>query len=88
MEKGKQVVMGTPGWIKDIKDVDVAGAIVGIMFASAWNNKPVKGDNLREYIHSSFDDLSDEQVEEVARLLIEHKVVALNKGGKNDRDKK
>ena len=88
MEKGKQVVMGTPGWIKDIKDVDVAGAIVGIMFASAWNNKPVEGDNLREYIRSSFDDMSEEQIEEVARLLIEHKVVTLNKGGKNDQSGK
>lgn len=79
MANSKQVVMGTPGWIKDIKDVDVAGAIVGIMFASAWDNKPIEGDNLREYIRSKFDDMSDEQVEEVARLLIEHGVVELKK---------
>lgn len=88
MEKGKQVVMGTPNWLKDVKDDAVAGSIVGLMFASEWDDKPIEGDNLREYIHSSFDDLSDEQVEEVARLLIEHKVVTLNKGGKDDRNKK
>ena len=71
----KQIAFAIPDWVKPIKDDDVAGAIVGLMFSWAWDNKEVKIPNLREYIKGRFDNLTDEQVEEVAKLLIEHGVV-------------
>lgn len=70
----KQVYVSVPDWVKAIKDDDVAAAIMALIFD--WNfSGEDKIDNLREYVKESFDDLSDKQVEEVAQLLIEHKVV-------------
>lgn len=70
----KQVYVSVPDWVKTIKDDDVAAAIMALIFD--WNfSGEDKIDNLREYVKENFDDLSDEQVEEVAKLLIEHKVV-------------
>ena len=70
----KQVYVSVPDWVKVIKDDDVAAAIMALIFD--WNfSGEDKIDNLREYVKENFDDLSDEQVEEVAKLLIEHKVV-------------
>lgn len=70
----KQVYVSVPDWVKAIKDDDVAAAIMALIFD--WNfSGEDKIDNLREYVKESFDDLSDKQVEEVAKLLIEHKVV-------------
>lgn len=70
--KEKQVMMTIPSWVKTIEDDDVAGAIVGLMFSSSWNEKVIKGDNLEKYIRVAFEDLSDKQVKEVADLLREH----------------
>lgn len=70
----KQVYVSVPDWVKTIKDDDVAAAIMALIFD--WNFfGEDKIDNLREYLNESFDDLSDKQVEEVAKLLIEHKAV-------------
>lgn len=70
----KQVYVSVPDWVKAIKDDDVAASIMALIFD--WNfSGEDKIDNLREYVKENFDDLSDEQVEEVAKLLIEHKVV-------------
>jgi len=70
----KQVYVSVPDWVKTIKDDDVAAAIMALIFD--WNfSGEDKIDNLREYVKENFDDLSDEQVEEVAKLLVEHKVV-------------
>lgn len=73
-KQDKQIWVEAPDWLKNIKDDDVAGAVFALMFN--WQiDGGEKIDNLREYIKNTFDDLSDEQVEEVATLLIEHKVV-------------
>lgn len=73
-KEDKHIYVGVPEWLKDVKDDDVAGAIMALLFD--WNmSGQEKISNLREYVKDSFDDLSDEQVEEVAKLLIEHKVV-------------
>ena len=70
----KQVYVSVPDWVKTIKDDDVAAAIMALIFD--WNfSGEDKIDNLREYVKENFDDLSDKQVEEVAKLLVEHKVV-------------
>lgn len=70
----KQVYVSVPDWVKAIKDDDVAAAIMALIFD--WNfSGEDKIDNLREYVKENFDDLSDKQVEEVAKLLVEHKVV-------------
>lgn len=71
----EQVVMKIPEWVKEIKSDNVAGAVVGLMFAWTWDDKKVKGDNLREFVASRFDDLSEDEAAEVADLLIEHGVV-------------
>ena len=70
----KQVYVSVPDWVKAIKDDDVAASIMALIHD--WNfSGEDKISNLREYIKESFDDLSDKQVEEVAKLLIEHKVL-------------
>ena len=70
----KQVYVSVPDWVKAIKDDDVAASIMALILD--WNfSGEDKISNLREYIKESFDDLSDKQVEEVAKLLIEHKVL-------------
>lgn len=70
----KQVYVSVPDWVKVIKDDDVAASIMALIFDWSFSGED-KIDNLREYVKESFDDLSDNQVEEVAQLLIEHKVV-------------
>lgn len=73
-KEDKQIWVEAPEWLKDIEDDDVAGAVFALMFGWQLEGGD-KIDNLREYVKENFDDLSDEQVEEVAKLLIEHKVV-------------
>ena len=72
-KEDKQIWLEAPEWLKDVKDDDVAG-VFALMFGWQLEGGD-KIDNLREYVKENFDDLSDEQVEEVAKLLIEHKVV-------------
>ena len=74
--KEKQVAMKAPGWLKDVKNDNVAGAIFALLFSWAWDSTPKKIDNLREYVASQFDDMTDDEIAEVCDLLIEHKVVA------------
>lgn len=70
----KQEWMKVPDWLKKVSDKEVASSVFAIMFN--WEmSGPDKFDDLREYIKDIFDDLSDKQVDEVADLLIEHKVV-------------
>ncbi len=73
--KDKQVSVGTPTWLKDIEDKDVAGAIFALIFNWEWEGRKENIANLREYIRESFDDLSDAQVAQVADLLIKHKII-------------
>lgn len=72
----KQIAFATPDWVKELKDDDIAGAIVGLLFSWAWNGETKEISNLTEYIASKYDDMSDAQITEIANLLIEHKVVA------------
>lgn len=70
----KQEWMEVPDWLKKVKDEDVASSVFALMFS--WDMNGTKRiDNLEDYIRESFDDLSDEQVEEVANLLIEHNII-------------
>jgi len=70
----KQEWMKVPDWLKKVSDKEVASSVFAIMFN--WEmSGPDEFDDLREYIKDIFDDLSDKQVDEVADLLIEHKVV-------------
>jgi len=73
--KDKKVVLTTPDWVRDIKDDNIAGAIVGLLFGWAWDGKTKEIPNLREYVASKYDDMSDDEVTEICDLLIEHKVV-------------
>ena len=70
----KQEWMEVPDWLKKVKDEDGASSVFALMFS--WDMNGTKQiDNLEDYIRESFDDLSDEQVEEVANLLIEHGII-------------
>lgn len=74
--KEDSILVMMPEWLKDIEDDDVAGAIFAMIFSWQWDNEDgIHIDNLREYIASRFDDLTDSQVSQVADLLIKHGVV-------------
>lgn len=73
--ENKQIAFAAPDWLRKLKDEDIKSVIFALMFSWAWDNEEVKIPNLREYIKDSFDDLTDEQVEEVANLLIQNNVV-------------
>lgn len=69
-----QVWVGFPDWIKDIENSDVKATIRALLFDwGAFGAEKI--DNLKEYIATTFDDLNEEEVEEVARLLIEHGIL-------------
>ena len=46
--KDKKVVLTTPDWVRDIKDDNIAGAIVGLLFGWAWDGKTKEIPNLRD----------------------------------------
>lgn len=71
----KQIALAIPDWVKGLKDDDISGAIVGLLFSWAWDGEAKEIPNLREYIASKYDDMTDTQIEEIANLLVEHKVV-------------
>lgn len=80
MNKGKQVALTQPDWIDEIKDEDIRLSVVSFMFtAQLWqalHGKEFKIDEpIRKYLKDTNEELSDEQIEEMAKILIEHNVV-------------
>lgn len=71
----KQVLVKAPSWLGDIDNDNVAGAIFALIFSGEWGNEPKKVDNLKEYIAKEFDDMSEDEIEEICQLLIKHKMV-------------
>lgn len=73
----KQVWTPIPDWLKKVEDEEVFAAIGTLLFD--WNfSGEDEIDNLHDYLKENFPDLSEEKVEKVAGLLIEHKLVKAN----------
>ena len=67
-----QFMMKTPEWVKDIKDKDVFSVVYALIFSHQVDNKPFTEDGLKKEI-DDFNDLTEEQKQEVFDLIISHK---------------
>lgn len=74
---GKIVYMEIPQWVKKLENDNVAGAIISLLFSWRWDNTADVDMNLLSYLRDRFDNLTDSEIEEIANLLMRHKIVTL-----------
>lgn len=68
----KQIALTIPEWVKDIKNNEIAGAIVGLLFSWAWDGEEKEIPNLKKYVTDVYDDMSEDELAEVCDLLIKY----------------
>ena len=81
LKEGERFFFQPPEWVRDIKDKGVRLAVYTLLLSWTIDGPKQHIDkNLRDYIRKTFDDLSDKQVDEVVRILVEKGVVKLDAG--------
>lgn len=70
----QSIAIPQPDWLKDIADEDIRDAVFAFI-ASIQIAGSYKITNLRKELSETYTNLSESQIEELAKILIAHKVV-------------
>lgn len=74
MKEGERIAVKMPEWLKEEND-DVFSVVMAIFFDWAFTGeKEVK--NFRKELSETFDDTSEEDLDRVYELLLQHHVIA------------
>lgn len=78
LKEGERFFFSPPEWVRGIKDESVQATVFALLMSWSFEEPKHIGKNLKDYIKETFDDITDEQADEVARVLVEKGVVKLD----------